>query len=74
MDKVNLSEKFTLFNDHWKPRIAGELNGQHVKLVKFVGAFDGTITTTKTSYSWLFRAASRWSSSTARSSYRRASS
>jgi mannose-6-phosphate isomerase-like protein (cupin superfamily) len=40
MDKVNLQEKFSLFRDHWKPKIVGELNGQHVKLVKFVGPFE----------------------------------
>jgi mannose-6-phosphate isomerase-like protein (cupin superfamily) len=39
MDKVNLLEKFSLFSDHWSPKIAGELNGQHVKLVKFAGEF-----------------------------------
>ena len=39
MEKVNLSEKFALFNDYWSPKIAGELNGQHVKLVKFKGPF-----------------------------------
>lgn len=39
MEKINISEKFSLFNDHWNPRIAGELNGQHVKLVKFKGEF-----------------------------------
>jgi mannose-6-phosphate isomerase-like protein (cupin superfamily) len=39
MEKVNLLEKFTLFSDHFKPRIAGELNGQQVKLVKFDGPF-----------------------------------
>lgn len=39
MEKVNLNEKLTLFQDHWNPRIAGELNGQHVKLAKFKGAF-----------------------------------
>lgn len=39
MQKVNLSEKFSLFHDHWNPRIVGELNGQHVKLVKFKGEF-----------------------------------
>ncbi len=39
VEKVNLSEKFASFRDHWKPRIAGELNGQHVKLVRFVGEF-----------------------------------
>lgn len=39
MEKVNLSEKFALFNDYWNPKIAGELNGQQVKLVKFKGPF-----------------------------------
>lgn len=39
MEKVNLLEKFALIQDHWKPRIAGELNGQRVKLVKFDGPF-----------------------------------
>jgi mannose-6-phosphate isomerase-like protein (cupin superfamily) len=33
------SEKFDLIHDHWNPRIAGELNGQQVKLVKFKGEF-----------------------------------
>jgi mannose-6-phosphate isomerase-like protein (cupin superfamily) len=40
MRKVNLAEKFSQFTDHWKPKIAGELNGQHIKLVKFQGEFD----------------------------------
>ena len=39
MDKVNLAHKFSLIQDHWQPRIAGELNGQQVKLVKFHGPF-----------------------------------
>jgi len=39
MEKVNLSEKFSLFTEHWSPKIAGELNGQMVKLVKFQGEF-----------------------------------
>ena len=39
MEKVALSEKFAAFSDHWSPKIVGELNGQHVKLVKFVGEF-----------------------------------
>jgi mannose-6-phosphate isomerase-like protein (cupin superfamily) len=38
-DKVVLAEKFAQFNEHWSPRIVGELNGQHVKLVKFQGEF-----------------------------------
>jgi mannose-6-phosphate isomerase-like protein (cupin superfamily) len=39
MDKVNLRAKFALFADHWRPKIVGELNGQQVKLVKFLGEF-----------------------------------
>jgi mannose-6-phosphate isomerase-like protein (cupin superfamily) len=39
IEKVNIKEKLTLFSDHWNPRIVGELNGQHVKLVKFQGEF-----------------------------------
>ncbi len=39
MDKVNLSEKFSVFSSHWDPKVVGELNGQHVKLVKFQGSF-----------------------------------
>jgi mannose-6-phosphate isomerase-like protein (cupin superfamily) len=39
MEKVNLREKLALFSDHWNPRVVGELNGQHVKLVKFQGEF-----------------------------------
>ena len=39
MEKVNLAEKFSAFTDYFKPRIAGELNGQQVKLVKFQGEF-----------------------------------
>jgi mannose-6-phosphate isomerase-like protein (cupin superfamily) len=39
MQKVNLAEKLALFTEHWSPKIAGELNGQQVKLVKFQGEF-----------------------------------
>jgi mannose-6-phosphate isomerase-like protein (cupin superfamily) len=39
MDKVNLTEKFSQFNEYYSPKIAGELNGQMVKLVKFKGPF-----------------------------------
>lgn len=38
--KINLREKFALFRDHWNPKVIAELNQQHVKLVKFAGAFD----------------------------------
>jgi len=39
MQKLNLQEKLSLISDYWNPRIAGELNGQYVKLVKFQGPF-----------------------------------
>ena len=39
IEKVNLAEKFGLFDEHWSPKIVGELNGQHVKLVKISGEF-----------------------------------
>ena len=39
MDKVYLLQKLASFTDHWSPKIVAELNGQHVKLVKFQGPF-----------------------------------
>src|SRR5580765_4055928 len=39
MEKVNLTEKLSVFTDYFNPRIIGELNGQQVKLVKFQGEF-----------------------------------
>lgn len=39
MEKVGLTSRFASFSDHWSPKIVGELNGQHVKVVKFVGEF-----------------------------------
>lgn len=39
MEKVNLAEKLSLFNDYYNPRIVGELNGQQVKLAKLKGEF-----------------------------------
>jgi mannose-6-phosphate isomerase-like protein (cupin superfamily) len=40
MEKVNLKDKFALFDEYWSPKIVGELNGQHVKIVKVKGEFD----------------------------------
>ena len=39
MEKINIEEKFSKIGDYWNPRIAGELNGQMIKLVKFKGEF-----------------------------------
>ena len=39
MQKVNLADKFSHISEYWKPYIAGELNGQLVKLDKLKGEF-----------------------------------
>ncbi|MGZ3610659.1 MAG: cupin domain-containing protein [Ktedonobacteraceae bacterium] len=39
MDKVNLAQKFSMVGDYWNPKIVGELNDSHVKLVKLKGEF-----------------------------------
>jgi mannose-6-phosphate isomerase-like protein (cupin superfamily) len=39
MHKINVAQKLSAFEDHCSPKIVGELNGQHVKLVKFQGEF-----------------------------------
>ncbi|HYO63185.1 MAG TPA: cupin domain-containing protein [Pyrinomonadaceae bacterium] len=39
MEKVNLSEKFRLFEERWSPKIVGEINDAYVKLVKLEGEF-----------------------------------
>jgi mannose-6-phosphate isomerase-like protein (cupin superfamily) len=38
-DKINLAEKFSRIQEYWKQYIAGELNGQLVKLDKLKGEF-----------------------------------
>jgi mannose-6-phosphate isomerase-like protein (cupin superfamily) len=40
ISKVNLTDSFATFSDHWNPRVAGEVNDSLVKLVKFSGQFD----------------------------------
>ena len=39
VDKINLTDKLSQFDEHWSPRIVAELNGQHVKLAKVKGEF-----------------------------------
>ena len=39
MEKVNLAEKFTLFDEYWSPKIVGEVQGMHVKIAKLKGEF-----------------------------------
>lgn len=40
MEKTNLADAFDTFDEQWTPRLAGELNGQAVKLAKVEGEFD----------------------------------
>ena len=39
MDKINLAQKFSLFNQYWQPKIVGELNDAYIKVVKLKGEF-----------------------------------
>jgi len=39
MDKVNLAQKFGQFNEHWSPKIVGEINESYVKIAKLKGEF-----------------------------------
>jgi len=39
MRVVNLAETFGRFADHWSPKIVGDVNDMHVKLVKLAGEF-----------------------------------
>ncbi len=36
---VNIQSKLNAFNDHWSPKIIGELNKQSVKIAKLKGEF-----------------------------------
>jgi len=40
VEKINLADKLSQFDEHWSPRIVAELNGQHVKLAKVKGEFE----------------------------------
>ncbi len=40
MDKIDVSAAFDTFSSHWTPHILAELNGQHVKIAKLLGAFE----------------------------------
>ena len=39
MNKVNIAEKFSKISEYYKPKLIGELNGQHVKIAKLKGEF-----------------------------------
>lgn len=37
--KINLDNKFSLFEDHWRPKVVAAVNGQEIKVVKVEGEF-----------------------------------
>ena len=39
IEKVRLTDKFAQFHEIWSPKIVGEVNDAHVKLVKLKGEF-----------------------------------
>ena len=39
MEKVNLAERFSRFDELWSPKIVADMNDYHVKLVKVNGEF-----------------------------------
>jgi mannose-6-phosphate isomerase-like protein (cupin superfamily) len=39
VEKVNIAQKFTLFNEYWVPYVVGELNDSYVKVDKLKGQF-----------------------------------
>ncbi len=39
LTKVNIADKLQQFTDQWSPKIVGEINDAHVKLVKLQGEF-----------------------------------
>jgi mannose-6-phosphate isomerase-like protein (cupin superfamily) len=39
LERIDLWEKLSAFDERWSPRIVAELNGQHVKLAKLEGEF-----------------------------------
>jgi mannose-6-phosphate isomerase-like protein (cupin superfamily) len=38
-DKISLEEKFSLFNERWRPKVIASVNNQEVKIVKVEGEF-----------------------------------
>lgn len=38
-EPISISEKFSLFTEHWRPKVVARLNGQEVKLIKVQGVF-----------------------------------
>ena len=39
-EAINLTEKLSLFNEYWQPKIVGEFNGHDLMVVKVKGEFN----------------------------------
>jgi mannose-6-phosphate isomerase-like protein (cupin superfamily) len=39
MQKISLSHKFNLVEEHWRPKVVAALNGQELKIAKVHGVF-----------------------------------
>ena len=39
MQKIRLAEKLALFDEHWKPHVVAQYNGNDVMVAKFLGEF-----------------------------------
>jgi mannose-6-phosphate isomerase-like protein (cupin superfamily) len=39
IEKVNIAQKMSLFSEHWRPKIVGDVDNYQIKLVKFQGEF-----------------------------------
>jgi len=40
LQKINLSDKLSKFNDHWAPKVVGSFNGHDLMVVKVKGEFN----------------------------------
>ncbi len=56
MERINLAEKFALFEEHWTPKILAEANGNWSRLQKGRARLSGTLMRMKTSCSLCSRA------------------
>lgn len=37
--RIDIGEKFATINEHWRPKVAAQMNGQDLRLVKVQGVF-----------------------------------
>jgi hypothetical protein len=59
MNKVNLAEKLSTFDEHWSPKIVPTMNEYDIQVVKVLGEFVWHNTMTRTTSSLSSVASSR---------------